>query len=99
MNLKQWLANHTISAKTVTTGWVFVVVMWSTNDAFRGYAMGIYNALPSALHNFVAGVAIPALILWRTQKSTTATAVINPGQAGSAQAFAVVSKDGDPNKP
>lgn len=99
MNLKKWLTNHTLSAKTVTTGWLFAVLLWSTNTDFRGYVLGIYNALPHALHNFIAGVAVPALILWKTQKYTTSTATVMPGQTGATQAFAIASVGDDKPKP
>jgi hypothetical protein len=99
MNFKQWFANHTISAKTAITVWGFLVALWSTNDAFRGYLMGIYNAIPSGAHNFIAGVAIPALILWKTQRYTTSTATVMPGQTGATQAFAIASVDGEKPKP
>jgi hypothetical protein len=83
-SISKWLANHSISAKTAITVWGFLTLLWSTNDQFRAYLMGIYTALPTAVHNLIAGIVIPVLILWRTQTRTTVTAEISPGQTGVA---------------
>lgn len=90
--MNKWLANHSISAKSFITVWGFVVILWASNEQFRAYILGIYSALPHAVHNFIAGVAIPALILWRTQKRTTVTAEVIPGDSTTAAATAIVTK-------
>jgi hypothetical protein len=70
-SVKQWLANHSLSSKTVATVWVFVVSMWYTQPAFHDYVLGIYNTLPKGLHGLIAGVVVPALIFWKSQKGIT----------------------------
>jgi len=90
---KLWLSNHSISAKTAIAGWVFIVGLWAESDAFRSYVLGIYNSTPKPVHNFIAGVIVPVLILWRTQRKTTVTAEVSPGQAATATAAATVVKD------
>lgn len=88
--IKKWLSNHSISAKTVASAWAFVTALFYINPQFHDYIMGAYNGLPKGIHGFMAGVAIPALIFWKTQKRTTVTAEVAPGQTGTAEASAIV---------
>lgn len=89
--LKQWLANHSISAKTVASAWVFLTGMWYAAPAFHDYVMSAYSALPKGVHGFIAGVVVPALIFWKTQKRTTVMAEISPGETGTTEAVAVAA--------
>lgn len=70
--IKLFLANHSISAKTVASAWAAVTVLFYTSQPFHDYIMGGYNALPKGIHGFIAGVAVPALIFWKTQKQPAA---------------------------
>lgn len=90
--INKWLSNHSISAKTVASAWAFVTTLFYLNPQFHDYIMGVYNGLPKGIHGFMAGVAIPALIFWKTQKRTTVTAEVSPGQTGTAAASAVVEQ-------
>jgi hypothetical protein len=85
-SIKQWLSNHSISAKTVASAWAFVTALWYISPPFHDYVKSAYDGLPKGIHGFVAGVAVPALIFWRTQKKTTVTAEVSPGETGTASA-------------
>lgn len=91
--VQQWFANHSISAKSVASGWAFITALFYLNPQFHDYILSAYNGLPKGIHGFVAGVAIPALIFWKTQKRTTITAEIAPGESGTAVAQAAVAKE------
>lgn len=67
--IKQFLSNHSISAKTVASIWLFITGLWYASPQFHDYVLSGYNALPKGVHGFLAGVAIPALIFWRSQKA------------------------------
>ena len=71
--LKQWLSTHSITAKTFVSGWIFIDALFYTSPQFHDYVLNAYNALPAGLHGVIAGVLIPALIFWRTQKRSQAT--------------------------
>lgn len=92
-SVKQWLANHSISAKTVVTVWLFVSGLWAFSPQFKDYVYGIYAALPHGVHNFIAAVVIPGLIFWRTQKRTTVSAEVAPGASGAAAVVATSPKE------
>jgi len=89
--IPKFLANHSISAKTVASAWAFVTALFYISPQFHDYILAAYNGLPKGIHGFVAGVAIPALIFWRTQKRTTVTAEVSPGQSATAEATAVAT--------
>jgi hypothetical protein len=82
--IKTWLASKKISAHTLATVWVGATILWSTSPPFHDYLMGIYNALPKGVHQFIAGVIVPALIYWHVQKTTTVSATLTPGETGAA---------------
>ena len=89
--IKQWYGNHTITAHTVASAWVFLTGLWYFSPPFHDYVVGIYNGLPKNLHSLIAGVVVPALIYWRTQKKTTVTAEVAPGETGAAEAIATAN--------
>jgi len=88
--ISQWLSNHSISAKSVASGWAFLTGLFYFSPQFHDYVMNAYSGLPKGIHGFIAGVAIPALIFWKTQKRTTITAEVAPGTTGIAEATATV---------
>lgn len=90
-SIKTFLSNHSISAKTVASAWLFLTGLWYAAPAFHDYVLNAYNALPKGIHGFIAGVVIPGLIFWRTQKRTTVSAEVAPGQNATAAASAVIS--------
>lgn len=94
--IKKFFANHSISAKSVSTAWVFVTGMWYFSPPFHDYVMNAYGSLPKGIHGIIAGVIVPALIFWRTQKKTTVSAEVAPGQSGVAAAEASVAKTPEP---
>lgn len=67
--LKDWLAQHKISAHSLAGAWVFLTGLWATNQAFRDYVYGLYAQTPKFVHEFIAGVIVPALIFWKSQRS------------------------------
>lgn len=87
-SIKNFLRIHSISAQSVSGAWVFVVVVWATQPAFKDYVFAVYNDLPKGVHQFIAGVVIPALILWRSQRKGIAIAEAAPGEQGIAKASA-----------
>lgn len=90
--IKLWLANHSISAKTAASGWLFVVGMFYAVPPFHDYVMNAYAGLPKGIHGFIASVVIPGLIFWKTQKRTTITAEVAPGESATAAAAATVTE-------
>lgn len=72
--LKQWLASHSITAKTFASAWIFIDALFYASQPFHDYVMNAYSALPKGIHGLLAGVVIPALIFWRTQKKAVTTA-------------------------
>lgn len=86
--IKQWLANHSVSSQTVSAVWLFITGAFYTQPAFHDYVVGVYTALPKSIHGIIAGVVVPLLIFWRTQKRTTVTAELSPGETGVAKASA-----------
>lgn len=93
--LKDWFMAHSISAKTVSSVWLFLLGMYYASPPFHDYVYGAYNALPRGIHAFLAGVLIPGLIFWRTTHSTSVTATIEDGNAGvaSVKASATITPD------
>lgn len=89
----KWYSMHSISAKSVASVWIFLTGMWVSVPAFKDYVFGIYNALPHGLHAFIAGVVVPALIFWRTQRKTTVSSEVAPGTEGKTAAAASVTND------
>lgn len=82
--IKDWFMAHSVSAKTVSSAWLFLLGMYYASPPFHDYILDAYNALPRGVHAFLAGVLIPALIFWRTTHSTSVTATIEDGAAGTA---------------
>lgn len=66
--VKTWLAAHSITAKTVSAAWIFVTGMYYAQPAFHDFVTGAYAALPKGIHAVIAGILIPALIFWKSQK-------------------------------
>jgi hypothetical protein len=67
---KAWLASHKISAKTVAASWAFVTALYYSQPAFHNYVMNAYSHIPKGIHAFIAGVIVPALIFWKSQKGS-----------------------------
>lgn len=92
--IKQWLSNHSISSQTFASAWVFITALFYISPPFHDYIMTAYGALPKGIHAFATGIIIPALIFWRSQKKTTVTATIDPGETGTAVVTAKALKEG-----
>lgn len=75
--MKAWFAAHKVSAKTFALVWLFLVGLWASNADFRTYVLDVYAALPVGLHRFIAGIVIPVLVFWKTQRSTLVS--VEPG--------------------
>lgn len=90
--IEQFLSNHSISAKTASSAWLFLTGLFYMNPQFHDYVLSVFNNLPKGIHGFIAGAVVPALIFWRTQKRTTVTAEVAPGETGTAEAEATVTK-------
>ena len=87
--MKQFLARHSISAKTFASAWLFIVGLWTFSSDFRGYFTAIYDALPKGVHHLLAGLVIPALVFWNSRRQLTAS--IDMPDAGKAQIKAEVT--------
>jgi hypothetical protein len=77
--IKQWLANHSISAQSLSGAWIFATTLFYTNQQFHDYVLQEYGLLPKGIKGFIAGAVVPVLIFWKTQKSTTITTTVAPG--------------------
>jgi len=86
--LKAWLAKHSISSKSIATGWLALVFLYANNPEFHDYIMNAYKALPKGLHSFLVGIVIPIAIFWRTTHSTKVSAEIEDGSPGVIKASA-----------
>jgi|GEM_PF-6430549 len=69
--LQQWLASHSITAKTAVTAWLFIDGMYYGMPEFHSYVTSVYDHLPKGIHAFAAGVVVPGLIFWQTGKRAT----------------------------
>lgn len=72
--IKQFLADHKISAHTFVAAWGVLDVLWYTNTQFHAYIAGLLMALPSWLHAFVFGVVVPVLVYMKAAKKNPADA-------------------------
>lgn len=86
--IKAWLKAHSLSSRSVASGWIVVVLLYSNSPAFHDYVRDAYAALPHGLHSFVAGIVIPVAIFWRSTHTTTVTATVEDGSGQSAAAAA-----------
>jgi hypothetical protein len=67
---KAWLAAHKITAHSLVAVWVFLTGLFASNPAFKSYVLSLYGKTPAFLHEFVAGVIVPAIIYYRSQKQS-----------------------------
>ena len=75
--IKQFLADHKISAHTFVAIWVVADALWYTNTDFHAYVSGLLVALPAWLHGIVFGVLVPLILYLKTTKK--------PNPTGAAQ--------------
>lgn len=66
--IKQFLADHKISAHTFAVAWAVADVLWYTNTDFHAYLSGLLMALPAWLHAFVFGIVVPVLVYLKATK-------------------------------
>jgi len=69
--IQQFLAAHNLTAKTVTSAWLFLCGLYAVSPAFKDYIVGAYNAFPHGMHQFIGCVLIPGLIFFRSQHKST----------------------------
>lgn len=84
-SIKSWLAKQRFSSKTIASVWVVIVGMWYTQPAFHDYVLSVYGSLPKGLHGLIAGVVVPALLFWKSQKAIEVVAADPPAQLQPAQ--------------
>lgn len=66
--IRQFLADHKLSAHTLAAIAAAATTLWATDPAFKDYVFGLYNAVPKGVHEFIVGVGIPVLVYWKSQK-------------------------------
>lgn len=66
--IKQFFADHKISAHTFVVIWGVADVLWYTNKDFHAYISGLLVALPAWLHGIMFGVIVPVLVYLKTTK-------------------------------
>lgn len=67
---KAWLTAHKISAHSLVGVWLFLTGLFASNPEFKGYVLSLYAKTPGYVHEFVAGVIVPAIIYYRSQKQS-----------------------------
>jgi hypothetical protein len=66
--IKQFFADHKISAHTFAAAWAIADVLWYTNTDFHAYISGLLVALPAWLHALIFGVVVPVLVYLKATK-------------------------------
>lgn len=86
--IKQFFANHKISAHTFAAIWVVADALWYSNKEFHAYISALLMALPAWLHAFIFGIVVPLILYLKTTKP----AAPNPtGVKAAALLFATLA--------
>lgn len=76
--LKQWLSAHSKLTHSIVAGWGALTVLYATDPAFKAYILKLYGDTGPKMHEFIAGILIPLLLYWQSQKKSTSQGEDDP---------------------
>lgn len=91
MNLKAWLAAHSITSQSIASLWIGLTLLYDNDSNFHDYLQHAYASIPHGLHSFIVGIVIPLAIFWRSTHTTKVTAEIEDGSPAVVNASASVT--------